>query len=258
MPADADAPRSRCTTPGSRSTSPRWPHRPRVVIEDAAHALGALTPDGPVGQLRRTATCACFSFHPVKPITTGEGGVVTTNDDDLAERAAPVPQPRHRAHAPSDGGWYYEVDRARATTTASPTSRPRSGSSQLAKLESVHRAPQRDRRPLPRAARPTGLQSGSRPRRPRASRHGYHLFPVRVDDRRRVFDELRAAGIGVQVHYVPVHHHPVSATDPILTVGLPVCDALYPRLLSLPVYPGLTDGEVDQIIEALSRATEPT
>jgi dTDP-4-amino-4,6-dideoxygalactose transaminase len=65
--------------------NPGWVERPRVVIEDAAHALGAMTPDGPVGNCAHSDMC-CFSFHPVKPITTGEGGMVTTNDPDLAER----------------------------------------------------------------------------------------------------------------------------------------------------------------------------
>ena len=81
--------------------------RPRVVIEDAAHALGASTPDGPVGNCARSDMC-CFSLHPVKPITTAEGGIVTTNDDELADRLR-----RFRTHGivrlPERGGWYYEI-----------------------------------------------------------------------------------------------------------------------------------------------------
>jgi len=80
---------------------------PPIVIEDAAHALGAHTPDGPVGNCARSTMC-CFSFHPVKPVTTGEGGVVTTNDDALADELR-----RFRSHGivrrPEKGDWYYEI-----------------------------------------------------------------------------------------------------------------------------------------------------
>src|SRR4051812_33898136 len=84
-----------------------WRRDAEVVVEDAAHALGASTPDGPVGNCARSHMC-CFSLHPVKPITTAEGGLVTTNDDELAERLR-----RFRSHGivkrPERGGWYYEI-----------------------------------------------------------------------------------------------------------------------------------------------------
>src|SRR5207253_8123313 len=83
------------------------PKRPRVVIEDAAHALGARTPDGPVGKCAHADMC-CFSFHAVKTVTTGEGGAVTTNSQELADRLR-----RFRTHGtvptPDDGGWSYAV-----------------------------------------------------------------------------------------------------------------------------------------------------
>jgi perosamine synthetase len=84
------------------------PHRPRVVIEDAAHALGAATDDGPVGSCARSDMCV-LSFHPVKAITTGEGGAVTTNDDDLADRLR-VFRSHGIRHKPEVGGWYYEIE----------------------------------------------------------------------------------------------------------------------------------------------------
>jgi dTDP-4-amino-4,6-dideoxygalactose transaminase len=86
----------------------RLAHRPRVVLEDAAHAIGARTPDGPVGNGAHS-DMTTFSFHPVKTVTTGEGGAVTTNDPALAERLR-----RFRSHGvvhkPEQGGWYYEVE----------------------------------------------------------------------------------------------------------------------------------------------------
>src|SRR5205807_328623 len=151
--------------------------RPRVVIEDAAHALGARTPDGPVGNCARSDMCV-FSFHPVKAITTGEGGAVTTNDDDLAERLR-----RFRNHGivrkPERGEWYYEISAAgfnyRITDLQCAL-----GRSQLAKLEGfVARRQTLAARyhellaDLPVELPPEPLAGFS---------HAYHLFPIRVEN----------------------------------------------------------------------------
>ena len=169
--------------------------RPRIVIEDAAHALGARTPDGPVGNCAH-ADLTTLSFHPVKPITTAEGGAVTTNDDELADRLR-----RFRNHGirpkPDDGGWYYEVVDVgfnyRLTDVQAAL-----GLSQLRKLDGFveRRNGIADRYRELLADLPVQLP----PAAPPGWRNGYHLFAVRVPDRRRVFDGLRAAGIGVQVH----------------------------------------------------------
>jgi perosamine synthetase len=221
-------------------------NRPRVIVEDAAHALGAHTPDGPVGNCARSDLC-CFSFHPVKPVTTGEGGIVTTNDDALAERLR-----RFRTHGierkPERGGWYYEIsdlgNNYRLTDIQAAL-----GATQMAKLDRFidrrNAIAERYRERL--AHLPVTLP----PAAPAGWRHGYHLFAIQVEDRRRVFDGLRAAGIGVQVHYVPVHHHPISADLGLEAGAMPVCDRVYERLISLPVFPGLTDDEQDRVIEVL-------
>lgn len=222
--------------------------RPRVVIEDAAHALGAHTPGGPVGNCAHSDLCV-FSLHPVKPITTGEGGIVTTNDDGLAEAMR-----RFRSHGmvrkPELGGWYYEIESLgfnyRMTDLQAAL-----GLSQLTKLDIfiARRNEIADRYRQLLGDLPVGLP----PAAPDGTTHGYHLFPVQVDDRRRVFDGLRAAGIGVQVHYVPVHHHPISADIGLKPGDLPQCDAVYERLISLPMYPTLTTGEQDEVVAALGR-----
>lgn len=221
-------------------------HRPRVVIEDAAHALGARAPSGPVGNCARSDLCV-FSLHPVKPITTGEGGIVTTNDDRLADALR-----RFRSHGirprPERGGWCYEIDTLgfnyRLTDIQSAL-----GLSQLAKLDAFiarrNELAERYRHLL--ADLPVGLPPGA----PNGYTHGYHLFPVLVPDRGCVFDGLRAAGIGVQVHYVPVHHHPISADIGLVPGDLPVCDSLYTQILSLPMFPGLTEALQDEVVEAL-------
>ena len=144
------------------------PYRPRVVIEDASHALGAVGPDGPVGNCARSDMCT-FSFHPVKPITTAEGGAVTTNDPDLAERLR-----RFRNHGiermPEQGGWYYEVVEFGYNYRLNDV-QAALGASQIRRLESFV-----ERRNI-LALRYRELLSGVRlpPEPPLGQRHGRHL-----------------------------------------------------------------------------------
>ena len=221
-------------------------HRPRIVIEDACHALGAHTPDGPVGNCARS-DMAAFSFHPVKPITTGEGGAVTTNDPDLADGLR-----RFRNHGivrlPEIDPWYYEV-RSLGVNYRLTDLQAALGANQLGKL------PQLIARRNEIAERyRAGLADTSvtlPPTAPAGSSHGYHLFAIQVPERRRVFDGLAAAGIRCQVHYVPIHHHPVYADLGFTPADLPVTEAVYAGLISIPMYPSLTDADVDRVIGAL-------
>jgi perosamine synthetase len=220
--------------------------RPRVVIEDAAHALGAEAPEGPVGNCHYS-DMTCFSFHPVKPITTGEGGMVTTNNSELADRLR-----RFRSHGivrkPERGEWFYEISDVgfnyRMTDLQAAL-----GLSQLDKLESfiirrneiasVYRDSLKELAVCLPAEAPAGF------------RHAYHLFPVLVRDRDRVFAELRNNQVGVQVHYVPVHHHPVSVDVSIPQEGLPVCDWVFSRVFSLPIFPSLQMQSLTRVISLL-------
>jgi UDP-4-amino-4,6-dideoxy-N-acetyl-beta-L-altrosamine transaminase len=222
--------------------------RPRVVIEDAAHALGATTPEGPVGSCA-TADLCMFSFHPVKHVTTAEGGVITTNSDELADALR-----RFRSHGtvprPDNGGWYYEVVGTgfnyRITDIQAAL-----GLSQLRKLERfvARRRQLADRYRELLQDLPVGLPPGDVGGR----RHAYHLFPILVERRREVYDRLRAAGIGVQVHYVPLYRHPILAhLGP--PEKYPNTERIYERILSLPLFPALTDSEQDRVVEALQEA----
>ncbi len=222
----------------------RMGRRPGLVIEDAAHALGATTPEGPVGNCVHSDMCA-FSFHPVKHITTGEGGAVTTNSAELAERLRRL---RHHGivRRPERGEWCYEVVELgwnyRLTDMQAAL-----GTSQLTKLERFvsRRNELADRYRDLLADLPITLPPAAPPGR----RHAYHLFPVRVPDRDRVIAELRSAGVGAQVHYIPIHHHPLYAD---LRLGrLPAADRAFEQLLSLPLYPDLTETEQDHVVHVL-------
>ena len=223
--------------------------RPRIVIEDAAHALGAHGPDGPVGNCARS-DLTTFSFHPVKTITTGEGGAVTTNSDDLADRLR-----RFRTHGverrPAEEGWVYDVVdlgyNYRLTDIQAAL-----GSSQLRRLdEFVLRRNER-------ATRYDELLSELPVQRPAAAgpgqRHGRHLYPIRVSNRRRVYERLREAGIGTQVHYVPVHLHSAFRALGHGRGDHPNAEAAYDQLLSLPLYPDLTEEQQDRVVSALEAA----
>jgi UDP-4-amino-4,6-dideoxy-N-acetyl-beta-L-altrosamine transaminase len=226
----------------------RLPRRPRVVIEDAAHALGATTPDGPVGNCAHSDMCA-FSFHPVKHVTTGEGGAVTTNDPALAAALH-----RFRNHGierrPECGGWYYEiVDTGfnyRLTDMQAAL-----GTSQLRRLETF--LARRNQIADAYRAAFADVDVTLPPAPPTGWRHAYHLYPVRVTNRAAVYEAMHRAGIRVQVHYVPLYRHPIlsGSGGP---ADFPATEAAYRELLSLPMYPALTDDARELVVDTLSAA----
>lgn len=227
----------------------RLAHRPAVVIEDAAQALGAETPDGPVGNCARSEM-TCFSFHPVKAVTTAEGGVVTTNDDDLANRLRRFRT--HGIHRPvTDEPWFYEVLETgfnyRLTDVQAAL-----GASQMGKLNDFM---QRRRSIAARYDEELAdLDLIPAPKPAKGFAHGYHLYTIRVRNRHGVFMGLRERGIAPQVHYVPIHHHPMYA---FRSWDLPACDEVYAGILSLPIFPLLTDSEQSEVIEALRELVGP-
>jgi perosamine synthetase len=228
-----------------------------TVIEDACHALGAEYHGRRGGSITHMSV---FSFHPVKHLATGEGGMVTTNDATLAETLR-----RFRNHGISSdsrrrqasGQWYYEMVllgfNYRLTDVACAL-----GLSQLKKLE----ANLTRRREI--AARYTAafrnlpgvLVPSVRPNVNAA----WHLYPIRVNpaqlntDRAHVFRALRAENIGVNVHYIPVHLHPYYRDQFGYRGGeYPVAEAAYEQLISLPMFHGMTDQDVEDVIAAVSK-----
>jgi perosamine synthetase len=231
-----------------------------AIVEDAAHALGAIRDGRRVGG-PGGADVTCFSLHPVKTMTTGEGGVATTEDDALAQRLRAFRTHgivRGDATTPGehDGGWWYEMQALgfnyRITDVQCAL-----GLSQLPRVERwVER-----RNALARMYRER-LDGDERialpPAAPDGSRHGHHLFVVGIRageaERRRVFDGLRAAGIGVQVHYIPVTRQPFYVdTYKIDPAAFPHAEAYYQSAITLPLFPAMDEGDVDRVVTALRR-----
>ena len=219
------------------------------MIEDAAHALGAVGPHGAVGNCA-ASDMTCFSFHPVKAITTGEGGAVTTNDDDLAERLRAF-----RTHGivrrPEQGAWYYEIDELgmnyRITDIQCAL-----GLSQLARLDRFVR--RRNEVAALYADLLAGTPVALAPPVTLPAVHAYHLVVALLPegvDRRQVFDHMRAAGVGVQVHYIPIYWQPYYQRLGFERGLCPNTERAYERMLSLPVYPDLTDRDVREVVDLL-------
>jgi dTDP-4-amino-4,6-dideoxygalactose transaminase len=240
---------------------PLAPVRERiVVIEDAAHALGgrraARAVGGPDG-----ADLTTFSLHPVKAITTAEGGAVATQDDELARRLR-----MFRTHgitkdgvapAPLEGDWYYEMQllgfNYRITDVQCAL-----GSTQLRRLDAHiarrNQIAERYRRLLAEEKR-----IALPPAAPQGWLHAYHLFVVRVlagaEARLSVFRALRRASIGVQVHYIPIYRQPYYRD--VLGYpqdACPVAEEYYWSAISLPMFPAMSDADVERVVSTLQEA----
>lgn len=225
------------------------------LVADACHALGGSYKGRPVGSLADLST---FSLHPVKPITTGEGGVITTDDPELAQRMRVFRNhgitSDHRQRE-QQGSWFYEmVDLGynyRLTDFQCAL-----GLSQLRKLPGwVTRRQEIARQYDAAFARMPAVQ-------PLAVQpdvvHAYHLYMVRTmgheigRSRSQVFAALRAGGIGVNVHYIPVYLHPFYRRRFGTTPGLcPVAENAYWQLITLPIYPQMSDCDAANVIAAV-------
>lgn len=232
------------------------------VVEDAAHSIGARLGGRPVGALADLTT---FSFHPVKTITSGEGGAVLTDDEELAERVRAFrshgivrePARWQRRGEPDehrDGPWYHEVQSLgfnyRLTDVQCAL-----GRSQLRKLEGfiARRAAIVARYRAAFAGlplRPVAERAGAAP--------GWHLFAVLVEGgpakRAAFFTALRERGIGPQVHYIAANDMPLYRALGHRPEDTPIALDASRRLVSLPLYPGLGDEDVERVISAVHSA----
>jgi perosamine synthetase len=227
------------------------------LVDDACHALGGSVRGTPAGAL---ATLNTFSLHPVKHITTGEGGMITTGNADLAQRMRTFRNhgitTDHRQRA-EQGSWFYEmVDLGynyRLTDIQC-----RLGSSQLRKLPAWVERRQAIARQYDAAfaSMPLVQPLVTRP----GVSHAYHLYVIRLDltplraTRSEIFAALRAEGIGVNVHYIPVHLHPFYRQRFGTAPGLcPVAEAAYEQIVSLPIFPRMSDTDVADVITAVEK-----
>jgi UDP-4-amino-4,6-dideoxy-N-acetyl-beta-L-altrosamine transaminase len=237
-----------------------------VVIDDACHALGAEWRDA-AGKWHRvgdgtSADMTIFSFHPVKHITTGEGGAIATNRDDLAAKLRML-----RTHGitkdPSrlsrkDGPWYYEMQ-ALGFNYRITDIQCALGRAQLTRLEDWLARRREIARKYDEAF---SAMDGVRPLATRAwARSAYHLYVVRIDQdkvpggRARVFASLQEQGFGVQVHYIPVHYQPYYVERFGFRPGMfPQAERYYEEAISLPMYAALSDAEVDSVVDAVAAA----
>lgn len=217
-----------------------------ILIEDACHALGASLDSRRLGSI---SDYTVFSFHPVKSITTGEGGAVLTDDARAFERLS-----RFRTHGISKGeDWEYSVlDMGlnyRLTDLQAAL-----GLSQLRRLDQFISRRRELARRYDEALRGwEGLEPV-----PGTPGSAWHLYVVRLTGpnagrRREVFRALREAGIGVQVHYIPVYRHPLYRKLGFKKGLCPNAEAFYESILSLPLYPGLTDSQQGEVVNLLRR-----
>ncbi len=245
-----------------------------LVIEDGAHALGASYKGKKIGSI---ADMTCFSFHPVKPVTTGEGGMIVTDneelyrklvlyrshgitrdndmmqqyEDQLRQSSDPALQEAAdmlRGDVMDPGGWYYQQLELgynyRITDIACAL-----GASQMDKLDCF----------LERRRQIAGkydeafadIPQIKTPWQQEGCQSGWHLYMIQTMERsrREVFDGLRQAGIGVNVHYIPVYRHPYYQRNGYAGVHCLNAEAFYERAVSLPIFPGLTGSQQDYVIE---------
>lgn len=227
-----------------------------IVIEDGAHALGSVYKGKKVGCLSDMTT---FSFHPVKPITTGEGGMIMTDNEELYKRLV-----LFRSHGitrdesmmtRNEGPWFYQqLDLGynyRITDIQCAL-----GCSQMRKLDKFLKR----RRELAERYNNAFIECDNivTPYQLSDTQSGWHLYIVQVKkhDRKQVFETLRDKGIGVNVHYIPVYMHPYYQEHGYKDVHCANAEEIYSHIISLPLYPGLTDDQQDYVIDTLKQLCE--
>ena len=226
------------------------------IIEDAAHAIGGKYLEDPVGSCK-FSDIAVFSFHPVKIITTGEGGMALTNDSQLSEKMyllrshGITRDPEKMTHVP-DGKWYYQQI-ALGFNYRMTDIQAALGRSQLKRIDEFVACRQQlaarydillEELPVvPIKHHSDALSS-------------FHLYVIRVNQRShmKVFSFLREAGIGVNLHYIPVHTQPYYRQQGFNNTTFPIAESYYREAISLPIYPELNEQQQDAIVSALCEA----
>jgi len=223
------------------------------VIEDAAHAIGGKYLDKPIGNCQYS-DITVFSFHPVKIITTAEGGLATTNSRELAEkmqllRSHGVTRNPSLMNKESEGDWYYQqIDLGfnyRMTELQAAL-----GISQMQRLDDFVA-----RRNILRE-RYDKLLDGMTLVKPSQFEDGLsamHLYPIKVNNRAKIFNKLREGGIGANVHYIPIHMQPYYKSLGFKSADLPVSEEYYNSAISIPLFSTMTKNQQDKVIKCLEK-----
>lgn len=245
-----------------------------LVIEDGAHALGASYKGKKIGSI---ADMTCFSFHPVKPVTTGEGGMIVTDNEELYRKLVlyrshgitrdndmmqqyedqlwqstdPALQEAAdmlRGDVMNPGGWYYQQLELGYNYRITDISCAL-GISQMDKLDRFLERRRQIAKKYDEAF--ADIPQIKTPWQQEGCQSGWHLYMIQTMERsrREVFDGLRQAGIGVNVHYIPVYRHPYYQRNGYAGVHCLNAEAFYERAVSLPIFPGLTGSQQDYVIE---------
>lgn len=245
-----------------------------LVIEDGAHALGASYKGKKIGSI---ADMTCFSFHPVKPVTTGEGGMIVTDNEELYRRLVlyrshgitrdkdMMQQYEEQLQQSSDpalqeaadmlrgdvmdpGGWYYQQLELGYNYRITDISCAL-GASQMDKLDRFLERRRQIAKKYDEAF--ADIPQIKTPWQQEGCQSGWHLYMIQTMERsrREVFEGLRQAGIGVNVHYIPVYRHPYYQRNGYAGVHCLNAEAFYERAISLPIFPGLTGQQQDYVIE---------
>ena len=244
-----------CEMPSIHALGQKYGFR---ILEDAAHALGGSYQGERIGNCR-WSDAASHSFHPVKIITSGEGGMITVNDDELAWRIATlrthgITRDADRMQGESDGPWYYQqlelgynyrMTDIQAALGASQMDRLDSFAARRRELADLYDRTLAGLPLRPLARDPDGIS-------------GWHLYMIRLNlaeiaprTRRQVFENLRAQGIGVNVHYIPVHLQPDYAQFGFKKGDFPEAERYYEECITLPMFPAMRDEDVVRVKDAL-------
>lgn len=229
------------------------------IIEDASHAIGGKYCGESIGNCRYSDVTV-FSFHPVKIITTGEGGVATTNDDRLAKRmqllrSHGITRDEGEMTHSADGPWYYQQI-ALGYNYRMTDLQAALGLSQMQRLDEFierrHVVANKYNQIL--AAFPLSYQ-----RQHEDCYSSFHLYIVRLNfdkikkTQRQVFEELRTAGVGVNLHYIPVYTQPYYSKCGFCTADFPIANKYYAEAISLPIFSSFTENQQDFVVDTLRR-----
>ncbi len=229
-----------------------------LVLEDAAHAAGATYKGRKIGSIGHATA---FSFYANKNMTTGEGGMMTTNDADLADKCRilslhGISRDAWKRYT-ATGSWYYEVQ-ALGFKYNMPDVLAAIGVCQLRKLDAMNARRQQIAAQYHRAFGEMDFLTPFPPTLPSDRTHVWHLYTILLNldalrtGRDAFIEELKARQIGVSVHYIPIHYHPHYRRYGWRRGDFPHTEAYYARTISLPLYPSMTDADVADVVEAVA------